>query len=202
MAAVLGGELGDEGRLPEHAESVRGRERGEAGEQRVDEHDAPVAHHADVVDVEVAGGVGDARHVVAVRGVGRLVGAEDVLEAPDLEQGGDDETLRIGPQPHGAREIALVEGDALLRVDADEIEPAGLIGGEGEADVIAQEPVGEPARAGDVDGLGLRGRRGLRRLGGLWCRRRFGARVTGFLEQSRFVDVFQIHHSPPAPMTK
>ena len=176
MAAVLGRELGDERRLPEHAEGVRGRERRKTREQRVDEHDAPVAHDADVVDVEVARGVGDARDEVAVGRIRRLVGTEHVLEAPDLEQRGDDEPLRVGPQPHGARKVALVEGDALLRVDADEIEPARLVGGEGEADVVAQEPVGEAARAGDVDGLRLLRCCALRR----WARdgRRAYAQVT------------------------
>jgi hypothetical protein len=38
-------------------------------------------------------------------------------------------------------------------IDADQIEPAGLVGRESQADVVAQEPVGKPARAADVDRL-------------------------------------------------
>jgi hypothetical protein len=79
------------------------------------------------VDVDVARGVGDARHVMTIR-TGRIVsGAEHVLETPDLKQGGDHQTLRIGPQPHGACQKALVEGDASLLVDANEVEPPGLV---------------------------------------------------------------------------
>ena len=76
---------------------MRWAQRGEAREQRIDEHDAPVRHDADIVDVEVAGGVGDARYVVAV-GVGAVVLAwQHVLEAPDLEQRRHHEPLRVGP---------------------------------------------------------------------------------------------------------
>ena len=44
-----------------------------------------------------------------------------------------------------------MEGDALLFVDADEIEAARLVGGEGEAHLIAQEPIGKAAGTADLD---------------------------------------------------
>jgi hypothetical protein len=90
------------------------------------------------VDVEVAGSVGVARHVMAVTAVAPRSGRHNILEAPDLEQRGEQEALRVGPKRHGAGEIPLMEGDTLLFIDADEIEPAALIGGKGKAHIVAQ----------------------------------------------------------------
>lgn len=48
-----------------------------------------------------------------------------------------------------------MEGDTSFVVNADQIEPAGLVRGEGEADLVTQQPTAEPACAGNVDGFGL-----------------------------------------------
>ena len=57
------------------AESMHRRQQRQAGIGGVDEHDAAVAEHADVVDVDLAGGVRDARHIIAIGAVHGLVGA-------------------------------------------------------------------------------------------------------------------------------
>src|ERR1700722_2248429 len=73
-----------------------------------------------------------------------LVGGHDVLEAPDLECGRQHQALLVGPQSHRAAGADLVNGKPLRVVDTDQIEPPGLVGGEGEADLIGVEPAAMP----------------------------------------------------------
>ena len=79
-----------------------------------------------------------------------------------------------------------MDGEAAVRLEAQEEELAGLVGGEGEADAFLGEPGGEVAGRLDPEGGGL----GSRRLGG-WlvhgaviragrANRPFGAGAAGF----------------------
>ena len=160
MAAILGRQPRDEGRLPEQAEGVHRRQQRQARIGGVDEDDAAVAEHADVVDIDLARGVPDARHIIAVGAVHGLAGGQDVLEAPDLERGRQHQALRVHPQPHRPAGADLVNSKPTGVVDADEIEPPGLVGGEGEADLIGAQPVCQATRAGDVRCRQLRQRGG------------------------------------------
>ena len=109
MATVLRREPADEAGLPQRLEAVHGIGAGEAGIFGVDEHDAVVAINGDLVDVEVAGGLGIARHKKPVELlVGHLARAKHVLQAPDLRDRRHVNALLVDAQPHGPDEIALV----------------------------------------------------------------------------------------------
>jgi hypothetical protein len=75
--------------------------RGEAGEQRVDEHRRARAldlAHADVVDVGAAGDAALARHELALRALRRgLAGGEHVLEPPQHVERAGPQRLPVGP---------------------------------------------------------------------------------------------------------
>jgi hypothetical protein len=158
MTAILGRQPGDEGRLPKHAKRVHRRQQRQARIGGVDEHDAAVAEHADVVDIDLAGGVPDARHIIAIGAVHGLVGGQDVLETPDLEGGRQYQALLVGPQSHRPAGADLVNRKTSGVIDADEIKPPGLVGGEGETDLIGLEPTRHATRAGDVRRRQLRQR--------------------------------------------
>ena len=143
MAAVLGREPGDEGRLPERLEAVRLAGRRDAGEQRVGEDDAAVAVEGEVVDVEVAGVMGELRHDRPHRS--RRVGAPSrgIDEGGNLVHRCDGEAAAGDGHPHRPVERALEDRQAVgVRVAADEEDLAALVGGEGEA----AAGLGEPAR--------------------------------------------------------
>jgi hypothetical protein len=56
----------------------------------------------------------------------------------------------VGPQSHRAAGADLVDGKPLGVVDPDQIEPPGLVRGEGKTDLIGVEPARHAARTGDV----------------------------------------------------
>lgn len=58
MAAILGRQTRDEGRLPERLEAVEDIERRKAAIFGVDEEDAPLGIDTDLVDIDIAGGLG------------------------------------------------------------------------------------------------------------------------------------------------
>ena len=94
VAAVLGGQLGDERRPIERHEAVAVADRGEAAEQRVDEQQPPVGVDRQIVDVEVAGDVALPRHVEPVMALVELARGERVLEPPDLVERADMQARR------------------------------------------------------------------------------------------------------------
>ena len=115
MAAVFGGELADEGGLPEGCEAAARAERGEAGEAGVDEDDAAGGFDSQIVGVDVAGGVADAWDVDAVVAFMEFAIAKGVLESPDLEVAGEPERAGIvlaDAQSHAAGEGAFEDGDS------------------------------------------------------------------------------------------
>ncbi|MNL55857.1 hypothetical protein D3C87_1793000 [compost metagenome] len=87
VAAILGGQLGDEGRLPDRREAVARRQRRQAGVLGVDEDDPPGPIHAQFVDVHVARGLDVARHVEAIEMlIGPLARRQRVFKAPNLKE--------------------------------------------------------------------------------------------------------------------
>ena len=161
---------------------------GEAIIERIDEDDAAVLELADIVGVELPGDKNLARHVAGVKHiVDLLVGLQDALELQDLEQRRQqDRVLVRNANPHGLAEEALIHQQPAVDVLAEQIELAGLIGRDGEPDLLRPEEPGKPRRYGIGDlllcrlGCLLRRRRGhvLCRLGCLLGWRRGGALLT------------------------
>src|SRR5207342_3031531 len=152
VAAIFGRQLADELRLPDRLEAVRLAQFCQARVLGVDEHHLAVAADAELVDVQVADRLRIARHVAAVElSVDDLIGAQDVLEPPQLVQATEIDSLRVADNAHRALEDALEEGHASLLVAAHQVHASGLVGRNGKRNAIAGEPAGEPARAGLFD---------------------------------------------------
>ena len=141
VAAILGRERRDEGRLPDRAEIARVADRGDAGIERADEQRPAIGADADIMRVDAAGRPGEVGNVDRVERA-RLAGAHDIVEAVELELGGERDAARAFAhrQPHAAREIALEQRDGARRVAAQEQQLAGLIGGEHQAAADPRQP--------------------------------------------------------------
>ena len=130
---------------------MRHRGCGEAGEQRVDEHHAAVGHDRHVVDVEIARGPGELRHVEAIVTLMRLAGRQHVVEPPELVERREIELAAVRAEAHGPVEGALEDGEAAVGLEAEQEELAGLIGGEGQGQPLLGHPGGELARGRDLE---------------------------------------------------
>ena len=164
VAAILGGQGADEGRAPERTETRRVAEGGEAAEGGVDE-DRPGRGHAlhlpdaDVVDVEAAGDAGLARDEAAVGAVGGShAGWHVVAEAPEHGLSAGPERVAIGPQTLTLLEQPLMGAQRAVGAQAEEDQPAGLVGGQSEAGAAFRQP-SRQSWGGDQD-LAGRGRLG------------------------------------------
>ena len=151
MAAVLGGQPAQERRPPQRREAVALVERRQAAEARVDEDDPAAGLDGDVVDVEVAGGVADARDVEPIAALVELARPQDVLEAPELVERTHPQRLAVAPQAHAAVEGALEDRQRAVRAAAEEEQLADLVGREGQADVVVGQPAREVARTRHLD---------------------------------------------------
>ncbi len=177
MAAVLGGELGDERRLPQRPETLGDAGGGQAGELGVHKNDPAGPVGAQFVDVEVAGDLGVAGQIEPVEVlVGALVPCENILHTPQLVESSNVEPVGLAVQAHGADEVLLVERDLAVGQQPHQEQLAGLVGGEGQAHAVVGQPVAHAARAGDP-GLALG--QGRERLGGLIRGRRGFGNVDG-----------------------
>ena len=150
MAAVLRREAGDEGRLPDRTKTVGEARRGETGIFRDHENNPAVLVDPQFMHVEIAGGLGVSRHVVAVEAVHAGIGGQYVFHPPYLEMVCQIEPLRRGGDAHGPHEMPFVETYSSARQAPDKIKPPGLIVGEAEAQIVLGHPVGEAARAGNL----------------------------------------------------
>jgi hypothetical protein len=82
MAAIFGGELGNERRSPHRAKAVAVAHRGKAPEQRVHEDWAAIRAEAHIVNVAITGDPRGVRSEERVIGVGGcLTGGKNVVEA-------------------------------------------------------------------------------------------------------------------------
>ena len=152
VAPVLRRQLADERRLPDRLETVGLAELRQAGVLRVDEDHLAVLADAEFVDVQVADGLGVARDIALVElAVDDLVRAQHVLEAPQLVKATQVDALRIADHAHGALEDALEERHPPLFVAADQVDPAGLVGGDRQRHPVLGQPAGQAARAGFLD---------------------------------------------------
>lgn len=153
MAAILGRQARDERRAPHRLERMDDAVRREARVLGVDEQEAPGGIDAEFVHVEVGHRLSPPRHEEAVEMlVGALIGAEDVLEAPDLRETGEEQGLAVAGHPHGAQEVALVQRQGSVGRHADEVEVAALVRREGERASMHREPLRERPRAADGPG--------------------------------------------------
>src|SRR5205814_171357 len=125
----------------ERREAVALRERGETIELGVDENDAPAAFNRDIVNIQIAGGVPDARNVEPIASLVHVAGLEGVFESPELIQAAHPKRLAVaGIKAHAAVERALEGGELAVLLDADEKHFPGLIRGESKAGVLLIEP--------------------------------------------------------------
>src|SRR6185312_6286486 len=135
---------------------------------RIDEDHLAILADAQLVDIQVADRLGVARDIALVELVmDHLVRAQHILEAPQLEQAPEIETLRIAHDTHGTREEALEEGHPALLVAADEVKTARLVGRNGQGQLVAGQPAGQSTRTAFLH-------RRLRRVDDLLLVRRFG----------------------------
>ncbi len=140
MAAVLRRQFADERRRPQRAEARPLADRGDAAEQGVDEQRPAVAVDGDVVDVEIAGGVGDPGHVEAIGAVVDPPRRQRVLEPPQLVERAHPQRIPGRAQPHAARERAFEDRQPPVRLQPDQEQLAGLIGGERQAQPAFRQP--------------------------------------------------------------
>src|SRR6185369_14247923 len=84
MAAVFRGEPRDEWGLPDRPEAVGFTRGGEAAKEGIHEDRAMLGIERDIVNIDVAGGVGALRHVEAIEAVGDLSRWDGVLKSPEL----------------------------------------------------------------------------------------------------------------------
>ena len=160
VAAILGLELGDEARLPDRTEALDGIERRQAGITGVHEHRTAVGPGADLVNIDVPGDERLPRHqrqiVLALR---EHSFGENVLEAPQLYLRREPQSVPVPANSHGAAECLLVHGDGAVRHGARQEQPPALVGREGEACAVLDQPRREPARHADLRLLSRRRRR-------------------------------------------
>src|SRR5690606_9667444 len=133
-------------------EAVRRAQLRQAGILGVDEHHPAIIADAEFVDVEIADGLGVARHIAAVEtAVRQLVRPQHVLEAPDLVEATQVDALGVADHAHGALEDAFEEGHPALLVAADQVDAPGLVGGDGQGHAVHAQPSGQAARAALLD---------------------------------------------------
>lgn len=113
MAAVFRRELGDEAGLPQRLEAMHGVEGGKAGIFGIDEDDAVIAVDGNLMNVEVACGLGIAWHIQPIELlVSHLSLLEDVLQTPNLGNCRKIDALGARTQSHRTHEVALINRES------------------------------------------------------------------------------------------
>ena len=87
---------------------------------RINKHDPAIRIADEIVDIEVAGGVSDARDEQPVVAFVQFTGAEDVLESPELKLRTHPERLAVAEEPHAAVERPLEDGECPRSVPPEE----------------------------------------------------------------------------------
>jgi len=100
-----------------------------------------------VVDVDVAGCVGDDGDEAGVASVMRLAAFEDVLEAPEPMKRTHPEPPSPNAEAHAAVEGPLEHRKAAVGFQADREQLARVVGHECDAGFLGGVPAGEDARA-------------------------------------------------------
>jgi hypothetical protein len=109
MAAVIGGEGGNEGRLPGGRKTATGFDCRDAAEGGVDKEELASGVEDDFVGVDIACDQADGRHIEAITTLVGEARGEVVVESPELVTGGHPEAVASGEEAHGAIKEALVE---------------------------------------------------------------------------------------------
>jgi hypothetical protein len=90
--------------------------------------------------VHIAGGVANRWHIEAIAAFMELAGAEQVVEPPDLAAAGHPDAFARHEQAHGPIEEPLVQLELTLLAGAEEDQPVGPVGGEGERNLRRLQP--------------------------------------------------------------
>jgi hypothetical protein len=135
-------------------------DRGEAAEERVHEHRPAgaalrdvvpaVVRNGNVMDVDIARGPGELRHVEAVVPLMRLARRQCVGKLPELVEAAHQKPLGARPESHAALEGAIEDRQLAIRLEAEQEQLARLVGGEGEAGLLLGQPRRELPRGGQL----------------------------------------------------
>ena len=155
MAAVFGCQARDEGRSPQRHETRCHSGPRQAAEEGVDEQRLAVVIDTEIVNIQVAGCIGHARHVERVVALIALASFEAIFETPQLVERAHPQRSAFRHQAHAAIEGAFEYRQPTVGIQAQQKKLARLIGGESEGDVLLRHPGRELARAGDLQ-FGLR----------------------------------------------
>ncbi len=153
MAAVVASQFGDEGGLPGGGKAAALGNSGQAAEGRVHEDRLAVWAEHQLVGIHIAGGEAGGGHIEAIAAFMELTGAEQVVEAPELAAGRHPEAFAGHKQPHrpieeplvqlelgGFRGLVRIRGAIGLLGRAEEDQPVGAVGGEGQREAQPLQP--------------------------------------------------------------
>ena len=109
VAAIVTGQLGDEGRSPGGHKAAARLDGGQTAEGCVHENRLPVAADHDFVGVDITGGEAGSGHIEAITALMQLAWRQEVVEAPELATGGHPEAFAINEKAHRPIKEPLVQ---------------------------------------------------------------------------------------------
>ena len=148
MAAIVAGQLRDEGWLPGRGEAAAGLDGSQAAEGRVHEQQLPAGGDHQLVGIHITGDQGDGGHVEAIAAPMELPSAQVVVESPQLAAASHPEALAVGEKAHRPIEQSLMqlERGGLRAVGlggAEQHQAIGAVGGEGQRKLLGGQPGGK-----------------------------------------------------------
>ena len=146
MAAVIGRQGFDEGRLPGGGKAAEGLDRCDAAEGGIDKQEPACGVEDDFMGIDIAGDQADGRHVEAIAALVAEAWCEVVVEAPELVAGGHPEAVACGKEAHGAIKEALMQLELAFWGEAKKEQAVGAVGGEGKRQLLELEPGSELGR--------------------------------------------------------
>jgi hypothetical protein len=107
------------------------------------------SQQAHVVNVQIACDPPQPWGVQGIMPLMQSAGIQHVAEAPYLVQGGYMQAARTGHQAHTSLQGALENRQAAIEMQPEQKQLASLVGGEGQAQVLLGQELGELARGGE-----------------------------------------------------
>lgn len=141
MAAVFGGEFGNKGRLPQGGEVVAIAYGGQTAIQGIDKNNASGVIDNQIVGVDFPGQVAEAGDVEAIVPAIEFSGIQAIRQLPNLVPGAENQSVWGRPQPHRSIEGSHYRRQPTFRLDTQQNQPIGLVGGERKANLLLDEPV-------------------------------------------------------------
>ena len=115
MASVLGHQTADEGGLPDRYKAVTGAGGGKAVEQRVHEEHPAIGRHRNVMNVEIAGEVGEPWNKEPVRAVrSPLARFKRIAQLQDLCFCGKPHVGTLRGQPKTATHVPIEDPEGFI----------------------------------------------------------------------------------------